>query len=153
MKNISFKNALVVIIVLIVAIYFTQVRRQRKENADLQQSSQTEQSKKDDQNTKAASNTDDGLVRNPTNIHYSKHARCRMDCRHIDETEVKEILTNGHINYKKSELNNAACENRYAVEGHTKEGQDLRIIFAPCHDEETVVTVIDLGNEWACDCK
>ena len=25
-------------------------------------------------------------------LYYTKHARCRMDCRHIDESEIKEIL-------------------------------------------------------------
>ena len=32
-------------------------------------------------------------------IAYTKHARCRMDCRQIDEQEVKEIVQNGKINY------------------------------------------------------
>ena len=36
-------------------------------------------------------------------IKYSRHAKCRMDCRHIDESEVKEILANGIINYNKEE--------------------------------------------------
>ena len=26
-------------------------------------------------------------------IYYTKHSKCRMECRHIDESEVKEILT------------------------------------------------------------
>ena len=92
------------------------------------------------------------LNRNPLRMHYSKHARCRMDCRHIDETEVKDILANGTINYNKSELNNEACRRKYAVEGYAK-NQHLRIIFAPCNNEVTVVTCIDLGNEWLCHCQ
>ena len=32
------------------------------------------------------------INRNPSVINYSKHAQCRMDCRHIDESEVREIL-------------------------------------------------------------
>lgn len=94
-----------------------------------------------------------GLNRHPQKMHFSKHARCRMGCRHIDETEIKEILENGSINYHKSSLNGDPCRRKFAVEGPTKEGQRLRVIFAPCGNEMTVVTCIDLGVEWACDCK
>ena len=94
-----------------------------------------------------------GLNRHPQKMHFSKHAKCRMGCRHIDETEIKEILEKGSINFHKSALNGDPCRRKYAVEGHTKEGQLLRVIFAPCGAEMTVVTCIDLGVEWACDCK
>ncbi|MDA3613451.1 DUF4258 domain-containing protein [Polluticaenibacter yanchengensis] len=95
-----------------------------------------------------------GLNRNPSKINYSKHAQCRMDCRHIDEREVAYILANGKINYTKSEIgNNPDCKKKYAVEGITQDKQKVRIIFAPCKTEVTVVTVIDLDTEWTCDCK
>ena len=94
-----------------------------------------------------------GLNRNPSHINYSKHARCRMDCRHVTENEVEEILKDGKINYTKSELQGDDCNKKYAVEGISKDNQKLRIIFAPCNDEETVVTVIDLGTEWPCNCE
>lgn len=94
-----------------------------------------------------------GLDRNPAHVSYSKHARCRMNCRHIDETEVQQILKEGKINYAKSELKAEDCKKKYAVEGNTKDKQKVRIIFAPCSEEVTVVTVIDLGKEWVCDCE
>lgn len=94
-----------------------------------------------------------GLNRNPSHINYSKHAKCRMDCRHIDDAEVNDILQNGKINYNKSELNGNECRKKYAVEGYSKDNQHLRIIFAPCNDEVTVVTCIDLGAEWECHCE
>ena len=76
-----------------------------------------------------------------------------MQCRHIDESEVKEILQTGKINYGKSEIgDNPDCKRKYAVEGKTHDNQRVRIIFAPCQSEVTVVTVIDLGTEWTCDC-
>ncbi|HYJ62276.1 MAG TPA: DUF4258 domain-containing protein [Parafilimonas sp.] len=93
------------------------------------------------------------LNRNPARIIYTRHARCRMNCRHINQTEVMEILQDGEINYRKSELNNKDCYKKFAVEGFTKEHQHLRIIFAPCESEEVVVTVIDLETEWSCDCE
>lgn len=94
-----------------------------------------------------------GFNRNPAQIHYSKHARCRMDCRHIDEREILDLLHNGKINYKKSELLGDDCHKKYALEGISKDGQHLRIIVAPCADEETIVTCIDLDTEWSCDCE
>ncbi len=95
-----------------------------------------------------------GLNRNPKQINYSKHARCRMDCRKIDEAEVKDILKRGTINYKKSDIGDRPdCKRKYAVEGTTRDKQRVRIIFAPCGNEVTVVTVIDIGKEWPCDCE
>lgn len=90
--------------------------------------------------------------RHPSRIHYSKHARCRMECRHIDEQEIKFILEQGTLNFKKTVLQEDPCKNKYAVEGLTSQGHRLRIIFAPCGDEMTVVTCIDLGVEWTCHC-
>ncbi len=95
-----------------------------------------------------------GLNRHPAAINYSKHAKCRMQCRHISQSEVEDILHNGSINYGKSEIgDNPDCSRKYAVEGTTNDGQRVRIIFAPCASEVTVVTVIDLGQEWQCDCE
>lgn len=94
-----------------------------------------------------------GLNRNPSHITYSKHAQCRMACRHIDESEIAEILHNGKVNYTKSDLKGTDCQKKYAVEGTTHDQQRVRIIFAPCAAEMTVVTVIDLGKEWPCNCE
>ena len=94
----------------------------------------------------------DGLDRNPDHLFYSKHARCRMKCRHITQEEVKEILVDGTINYNKSELQNERGP-KYAVEGNTQDGQHVRIIFAPNTQHTNVVTVIDLEEDYACSCE
>lgn len=90
------------------------------------------------------------IDRNITNILYSKHARCRMDCRHIDESEVKEILEKGKINFDKVEENDKGKS--YPLEGVTHDGQHVRIVFAPHDKELVVVTAIDLDKEWPCNC-
>ena len=59
---------------------------------------------------------------------YTHHARCRMDCRHINEKEVREILEKGDIKYGKSEPN-ARPDPKYALDGYTTEGQHLRIVL------------------------
>lgn len=97
-------------------------------------------------------NRDEGFNRRVSGIIYSKHARCRMDCRHIDESEVKEILENGTVNYSKIE--NDARGKTYPLEGVTHDRQHVRIVFAPKDNGEVVVvTCIDLDTDWSCDCK
>src|ERR1051325_2961414 len=76
--------------------------------------------------------------RHPSEIRYSNHARCRMECRHVDESEVKEMIYHGNINFSKSELNADACHKRYALEGISRDKQRLRIIVAECNKELTV---------------
>lgn len=85
-------------------------------------------------------------------IYYTKHVRCRMECRNIDESEVKEILKEGEINYSKSDMKSTPCP-KYAVEGKTHDGQEVRIIVGNCDSQASIVTVIDLKNEAHCDCK
>jgi hypothetical protein len=97
-------------------------------------------------------NRDEGFNRRATAIVYSKHARCRMECRHIDESEVKEILESGNINYNKVESD--ARGKTYPLEGVTHDNQRVRIVFAPKDNGEmVVVTCIDLDKDWSCDCK
>ena len=85
-------------------------------------------------------------------IKYSRHAKCRMECRHIDESEVKEILATGEINYSKEQENEKGVT--FPLEGTTHDGQHVRIVFAPKENEVVVVTAIDLNKDWPCsDCK
>jgi hypothetical protein len=81
----------------------------------------------------------------------TKHARCRMDCRHITMNEIHEIVDAGTINFDKSEPD-AHPDPKYAVEGYTEEKQHLRIIIAPENEKLIIVTCIELGVEWQCDC-
>lgn len=90
------------------------------------------------------------LNRNETSIKYSKHARCRMSCRHIDEQEVKDILKTGSINYAKIEEDEQGTS--IPLEGITKDQQNVRIVFAPKKNKTVVVTVIDLDTDWPCNC-
>ena len=85
-------------------------------------------------------------------IRYSRHAKCRMACRQIDESEVKEILASGEINYNKDEITDKGVT--FPLEGTTHDGQHVRIVFAPKEKEVVVVTAIDLDKDWPCgDCK
>jgi hypothetical protein len=99
-----------------------------------------------------ANNSNEPIDRKAANLIYTKHARCRMGCRHITETEIREVLEKGEIDYRKSEPD-AKPDPKYALEGYTKEGQHLRIIFAPSNRGLVVITCIELGIEWKCDCE
>ncbi|HEX6193350.1 MAG TPA: DUF4258 domain-containing protein [Chitinophagaceae bacterium] len=104
-----------------------------------------------DKTSNTTVNRDRGFDRRVTLLKYSNHARCRMDCRQITTAEVEQIMQEGKINYKKSDLKNGRCP-RYALEGFTSDRQRVRIVFAQCNTNTTVVTVIDLEKEWTCHC-
>lgn len=95
---------------------------------------------------------EEGFDRHPDRLILTKHARCRMDCRHIDESEIREILAKGRINHRKSEPAGRP-DPKYALEGTTRDGQEVRIIIADSPRGTVVVTVIDLENEWKCHCR
>ncbi len=95
------------------------------------------------------------VFRDPSAEYYfTKHARCRMKCRHITQEEIKEIVQKANVNYKKSDLD-AAQGPKYALEGVTsRDKQHVRIIVAPKERHLSIVTVIDLEEDWECpSCK
>lgn len=101
-------------------------------------------------NTETSANADP-FDRQLRPIIYSKHARCRMDCRQIDSSEVEEILAEGKFNKAKVETSSQGTT--YPLEGVTHDGQHVRIVFAPKQHNIVVVTAIDLDSEMKCDCK
>ncbi|MBS1616874.1 MAG: DUF4258 domain-containing protein [Bacteroidetes bacterium] len=93
------------------------------------------------------------LIDPDTKLIYTKHARCRMSCRHISEADIREVLREGHINEAKSKQEPGRCP-AYAVEDERNSDHiRLRIVFAKCDTEIKVVTCIDRDDEFACDCK
>jgi hypothetical protein len=86
-------------------------------------------------------------------LEFTKHGACRMTCRGITEEEIKAVLKSGKINYDKSNVRDKPC-GTYAVEGVTKDGQEVRIVIADCDTISRVVTAIDLKLEQdTCSCK
>ena len=96
-------------------------------------------------------NRNRGFDRRTSYLEYTEHAKCRMECRHITQSEVQDIMHNGTINYRKSDVNATPCPT-YAVEGTTSDNQHVRIVFAQCDYTTKVVTCIDLNTEWECHC-
>lgn len=92
------------------------------------------------------------LIYNGKTVEISRHAACRMDCREITMSDVRAVLKNGKLNDKKSEPNAPRCP-KFAIDGSTRNKEAMRIIVADCESEATLVTVIDLKNNYDCDCK
>jgi len=87
---------------------------------------------------------------------YTSHAKCRMECREISESEVEFILANGVVNTEKSrEMDDEAAGHcpTYALEGNTNDGQHVRIVYGACDKITKVITAIDLGVEHSCNCR
>ncbi|MCP4916159.1 MAG: DUF4258 domain-containing protein [Proteobacteria bacterium] len=80
----------------------------------------------------------------------TRHAECRMDCRHVSLPEIEALLVDG-IWIPERSREDGPCES-HAIEGTSADGQELRVVYAACDSETRVVTAIDLGREWPCDC-
>jgi hypothetical protein len=89
--------------------------------------------------------------RHPAHLSYTHHALCRMDCRHISENDIAQIMENGIINLNKSDRYGRPCPT-YALQGFTNDGRDLRIIFAQCNTDTRVITCYNLKEDFECHC-
>ncbi|MDQ2864417.1 MAG: DUF4258 domain-containing protein [Bacteroidota bacterium] len=103
------------------------------------------------QNVAHQSSTTKDPFRDTTHLIFTKHARCRMDCRNINKKEINEIILSGNVNYSKSGRGTKGDET-YALEGYSYEHQHLRVVVAPERDGLVVITCIDLDKEWPCNC-
>jgi hypothetical protein len=92
-----------------------------------------------------------GFDRRISTLEYTRHARCRMDCRHISQTDVNDIMRSGEVNYAKTDVDDKPCPT-YAVQGYTNDGQHLRVIFAQCETKTKVITCYDLEKDFECHC-
>lgn len=92
-----------------------------------------------------------GFDRRVSTLQYTKHALCRMDCRKISESDIKDIMLSGEINYSKTDVSDKPCPT-YALQGYTNDGQRIRVIFAQCESKTKVVTCYDLEVDYECHC-
>lgn len=93
----------------------------------------------------------EALERHPRQLSYTRHALCRMDCRHIDKEEISEVIEHGAINFNKSNRNGRPCPT-FAVQGRTHSGEYIRVILAQCGNESKIITCYNLEEEFTCDC-
>ena len=89
--------------------------------------------------------------RDPEKLIYTRHALCRMDCRQISRDDINEIMKKGIINLNKSNRRDRPCPT-YALQGETRDGEKIRVIFAQCDRETKVVTCYNLQEDFECHC-
>jgi hypothetical protein len=89
--------------------------------------------------------------RTPMHLEYTRHALCRMNCRHISKQDIENIMKKGVINLSRSNRNDKPCPS-FALQGRTPDGENLRVVFAQCNEETRVVTCYNLEKEFTCDC-
>lgn len=92
-----------------------------------------------------------GFDRRISTLEYTQHAKCRMQCRHISQNDINDIMRTGEINYAKSDVQDAPCPT-YALQGYSNDGQHLRVIFAQCQTKTKVITCYDLEKDFECHC-
>ena len=136
---------LLLIIVLAVVLFF--VKRYSADN----KARAGNQSAKQDREKDSDIDRNRGFDRRVSYLEYTEHAKCRMECRKISQSEVEEIMRGGKINYSRSHVKEKPCPT-YALEGITHDNQRVRIIFAQCDFKTKVVTGIDLDTDWQCSC-
>lgn len=92
-------------------------------------------------------------------LEYTKHAICCMNCRHITEAEIKELVGvgqtsgKGKVNYDKSNVHDKPYPS-YSIEGTTATGKSLRIIITDVDTISKIITAIDLKNDIdSCECE
>jgi hypothetical protein len=138
------RKAIPYIVLIVLALLVLLIRTWKNEPAQTGNKNETGSTAKE-------VNRNRGFDRRTSFIEYTQHARCRMACRQITPEEVKEIMENGKINYRKSDVRDRPCPT-YALEGITRDNQRVRIVFAQCDSKTKVVTTIDLDRDWTCNC-
>lgn len=81
---------------------------------------------------------------------YTDHARCRMECRFVKRETVERIYREGTVNCHKSGRKEG--DMRYALESHVKGGDLVRVIVEDEDDKHIVITVIRVDVKDQCSC-
>ena len=118
------KKSLPLVLIALLALVLLFVKKFKSCNGGKDQNQVT---KDDKQNPDV--NRNRGFDRRVSYIEYTEHAKCRMQCRKISQSEVEEIMRGGKINYSKSDVDERPCPT-YALEGITHDNQRVRIVFA-----------------------
>lgn len=89
--------------------------------------------------------------RSTERVVYTKFALCRMNCQYIIKNDVEDIMKAGIINLNKSDRRYKPCPT-YALQGRTKRGSYLRIVFAQCDVITNIISCVDVEKSFTCNC-
>jgi len=88
---------------------------------------------------------------NACEITYSDKAICLMNCSNISKQAIGEILAEGEVIFSKSEVHAEPCPS-YLLEGETKGGRFLGVVFTKCDSVAEVTSSFVLDEERNCEC-
>lgn len=83
-------------------------------------------------------------------LNFTDHALCRMQCRNINSFWVEKVYRKGRVNCKKSGPVNG--DMRWALELKDDRGDKLRVIIEEEAASHVVITAIRVGREDHCAC-
>jgi hypothetical protein len=86
-----------------------------------------------------------------TKLYFTKMATCKMECLTVSEAELRSVLKDGLVNVERSELDTP--EKKFAIEGMSSDGKELRVIAVPKGNALLMITVIRTDKKEQCDCK
>ena len=89
---------------------------------------------------------------NQFQITYAEKAVCFMKCRNISKDGIQEVLANGGVIFSESEPRAEPCPS-YVIEGETKAGRALKIVFVKCDSTDQVLSAVDLNESYDCLCE
>jgi hypothetical protein len=89
--------------------------------------------------------------RHPGKLVFTAYSLCRMNCYAISREDVSDIIRKGVILLNKSNSRSRPCP-VYALQGHTANGQYIRVIFEQCTGSTRVISCYFLKKEISCDC-
>jgi hypothetical protein len=84
-------------------------------------------------------------------IHFSDTANCEMKCENVDSLEVRDAMTDGKVDSKKSNDFNVRYP-MYNFAGHTRKGRFLHIICIEVDSITRIVMVHDSALKDTCRC-
>ena len=87
------------------------------------------------------------LKRKP--LKYTRHGECRMNCRHVTDRNIKNLLKTGKIDWAKSTPRPHSGCPVYRIKSNTSKRQ-LAGVFGACKSSTDLVTVINTGRNWVC---
>jgi hypothetical protein len=86
-------------------------------------------------------------------IIYSPHAKCMMECRKISEQDVQKVLKEGDVNFQESNVHDTPCPS-YAIEGSSTGNKLIRIVVTTVDSISEIETAMELNLEKdTCLCK
>lgn len=84
-----------------------------------------------------------------TQLTFSDLAACKMSCLSLNESNIRQVLKEGNVNIKRSEI--ALPEKTFVVE--SGDSRRINVIVIPKGYTLFVVTVNQMDSKFTCTCK